>query len=501
MNYFDHFLYKIDIRAVFFYTASMIFKDIHSQTYNPLKNGNSVLTFPPQRRSEYTLFYFSGGEGNLFSEKKRHPILPNTMITVFPRKPVKIEFSNTGSVFTFYRILFTFKKREEKEQKLFFSRLKKYPVYTFVKDRHFDFEELKHKIYTGTEDMLFSATHHLFTLYYESFGTPGRNHNHRKYNGHVEKAVAYMREHLNSKLTLTEIARHLNLSEEYFNRLFKQCTGFPPMKYFSKMKIETATEMLTDDKLPVYAVAEQLDFCSESHFSKTFKKYMKISPSTYKTDYISLLELRHQLSQEELSEAYTFIQNLINSSPDLIFYKDTRGTIIGCNQAFCTLMGKTEKEIIGQNDTELFPPEMAKFFYKKDQIVLQGKKPINNEEWMSYPNGRKRLFEVAKAPYFDTDGNVRGLIGISRDITDRKRSKEALSRAKKEAEQNSLKTSALLQKIQSALADYQKTIAEMRKTLKQKMKKASAGEILMLINAEDDLLKKLKEEVTSFSLS
>ena len=66
----------------------------------------------------------------------------------------------------------------------------------------------------------------------------------------------------------------------------------------------------------------------------------------------------------------------------------------------------------------LFPKEEAAFYYQKDSFVLKTGKPQRNIEWMRYPDGVARRFQVFKAPYYNKEGKIIGLAGISRDITD-----------------------------------------------------------------------------------
>lgn len=59
-----------------------------------------------------------------------------------------------------------------------------------------------------------------------------------------------------------------------------------PMKYFTKLKIEAATYMLTDTGLTVHSIAEKLNFYSEFHFSRGFKQYTGFAPSVYRKNYV-----------------------------------------------------------------------------------------------------------------------------------------------------------------------------------------------------------------------
>ncbi len=149
-------------------------------------------------------------------------------------------------------------------------------------------------------------------------------------------------------------------------------------------------------------------------------------------DTLSNMNLSLQASQTELSHTYSLLENLLNSVPDLIFYKDNKGVYLGCNQAFCDSVGKeSEKDIIGTTDFDLFDKELAEFFRQKDQSMLRKGKEQRNEEWVTYPNGQKVLLDTLKTPYYSKDKDVIGVIAISRDITATKELEEQFNQAQK----------------------------------------------------------------------
>ncbi|HCP14423.1 MAG TPA: hypothetical protein DIT32_01350 [Peptococcaceae bacterium] len=125
-------------------------------------------------------------------------------------------------------------------------------------------------------------------------------------------------------------------------------------------------------------------------------------------------------------EQIAFIVSLIDFIPDLIFYKDMSGVYVGCNKAFLEFAGRPQSEIIGKTDFDLFNAELAELFRRNDLEILKQKVPINNEEWVVYPDGRYILLDTLKTPYYDLAGNLNGILGISRDITERKQKEEEI---------------------------------------------------------------------------
>jgi len=126
----------------------------------------------------------------------------------------------------------------------------------------------------------------------------------------------------------------------------------------------------------------------------------------------------------KFDEKQNLLQTLINSIPDLIFYKDLEGKYFGCNKAFETFAGRPEEGLIGLTDFDLFPEEVASFFREMDRQMLSRRVAHRNEEWVDYPDGKRILLDTLKTPFYDDNGNTLGLIGISRDITERNKAED-----------------------------------------------------------------------------
>jgi PAS domain S-box-containing protein len=122
----------------------------------------------------------------------------------------------------------------------------------------------------------------------------------------------------------------------------------------------------------------------------------------------------------ELINSKALLESLVHSIPDLIFYKDRASVYLGANRSFCEFTGQSEEELVGKTDYDIFPKDVAEFFRKKDREMLELGEPRSNEEWVDYPDGRRVLLDTLKTPYYGPDGEVLGLIGISRDLTMRK---------------------------------------------------------------------------------
>jgi diguanylate cyclase (GGDEF)-like protein/PAS domain S-box-containing protein len=131
-------------------------------------------------------------------------------------------------------------------------------------------------------------------------------------------------------------------------------------------------------------------------------------------------ENRYRKLYLEYQKKQRLLISLLNSIPDLIFYKDPDSIYMGCNRAFEKFVGKNETEIVGHSDFDLFNYDTASLFKEMDMVMMRQKDQRKNEEIVTYPDGNKVTLETLKTPFYDPDGNVLGLIGVSRDITERK---------------------------------------------------------------------------------
>ncbi len=101
-------------------------------------------------------------------------------------------------------------------------------------------------------------------------------------NSHVLTILKYINEHITEKITLMDIATHLYLSKEYTSYIFKKETGKQLMSYINEQKSLLAKSMILNDNIPLSDVWSYLGFESYDYFSKTFKKYIGVSPSYIK---------------------------------------------------------------------------------------------------------------------------------------------------------------------------------------------------------------------------
>jgi two-component system, sensor histidine kinase and response regulator len=129
------------------------------------------------------------------------------------------------------------------------------------------------------------------------------------------------------------------------------------------------------------------------------------------------------------------LDSLINSISDLIFYKDKHGRYMGCNTAYAALVGRPAEEVRGLTCHDLFGDEIAQSMDARDAICMSQLREQSSEFWVTYPDGQEVLLDTVISPLWDENGEPQGLLGISRNITERKRTEEEIRRAKEIAEE------------------------------------------------------------------
>jgi diguanylate cyclase (GGDEF)-like protein/PAS domain S-box-containing protein len=115
------------------------------------------------------------------------------------------------------------------------------------------------------------------------------------------------------------------------------------------------------------------------------------------------------------------LHTLLQTIPDLIWLKDVKGVYMSCNSAFERFYGAKEADIIGKTDYDFVDKQQADSFRQNDHRAMMANKAVSNEEWITFADGGYRgLFEAVKVPLKDANGQIIGVLGISRDITERK---------------------------------------------------------------------------------
>lgn len=130
-------------------------------------------------------------------------------------------------------------------------------------------------------------------------------------------------------------------------------------------------------------------------------------------------------AKEQVEKSVEFLENIINNIGDPVFVKDNQSRLILVNDAFCTILDLERDQIIGKTLAEDISPDEMEEFLRADRQVLDNGIEDIREERLTVRGGETRTIHTRKSRFIDNSGN-RFLIGIIRDISERKHAEDAL---------------------------------------------------------------------------
>lgn len=153
-------------------------------------------------------------------------------------------------------------------------------------------------------------------------------------------------------------------------------------------------------------------------------EFIENSEKPYRV-YATFTDITDQKKYEhQIKEQKDFLETLMQTLPNPVFYKDIVGKYLGCNKAFETFMGVSRSNIIGRTAFDIAPRHLAQSYVVKDNELLVNLETQSYESFVQRFDGEIRSVIFHKAPLHDTKGNAMGIIGVISDITERKRVEE-----------------------------------------------------------------------------
>lgn len=128
---------------------------------------------------------------------------------------------------------------------------------------------------------------------------------------------------------------------------------------------------------------------------------------------------------EALRATNQVLRGLTEGTSDAVFVKDENARYLMMNAAGARTFGMSVEEVVGKDDEALFLQRDAGVMRARDAAIMASRQTVTYESTSTTAAGEKRTWLSTKGPYFDQQGKVIGLIGVSRDITEQKRTEEA----------------------------------------------------------------------------
>jgi diguanylate cyclase (GGDEF)-like protein/PAS domain S-box-containing protein len=221
------------------------------------------------------------------------------------------------------------------------------------------------------------------------------------------------------------------------NHAFETCFGFSRNNLIGR----TVRDLCPTDVVSLYqAATEDLLKDPDGHIGKTSvtdvignRQEMVLLRTTWgkRDEIIGIIKLETEASELAKAEHNRqddlhLVEQLIDTIPNPVFYKDAVGRYLGCNRAFTEYVGKTKQELIGKSVYELWDKDLADAYQRADQALFDKKEAQIYEAKVVYADGSRHDVVFHKAPFYKRDGRLGGLIGVIWDVTERRRAEAAL---------------------------------------------------------------------------
>ncbi|HEV2397702.1 MAG TPA: PAS domain S-box protein [Candidatus Sulfotelmatobacter sp.] len=143
-----------------------------------------------------------------------------------------------------------------------------------------------------------------------------------------------------------------------------------------------------------------------------------------------MIAVQNQLlaSSREVEKSYALLRGIMHSTADAVFVKDPQGRYVMINPAAARFVGKTSEQVLGGTDLDIFAADIARTVMQRDREVIE-RGVMLSYELVQPVAGEEKVFLITKGPYRDSKGNIVGVLGISRDVTDQKRAEEEIRRS------------------------------------------------------------------------
>jgi two-component system, sensor histidine kinase and response regulator len=210
---------------------------------------------------------------------------------------------------------------------------------------------------------------------------------------------------------------------------------------------------------------------------------------------------RRKFIEQELAKERNLFNALMENIPDTIYFQDTECRFMRINAAQARMLGITDpKEAIGKTDFDYFPGEIAQGFYDNERNLLESGQPILDAiQKVPRPDGQIQWLSATEVPIYDSQRKIIGFVGISRDITERKRVEAELQKAKLDAEEANRAKSEFLANMSHEIRTPMNGIIGMTELMLDTPLNSEQRECLTLVKDSAEALLTLINDILDFS--
>ncbi|MDD4645580.1 MAG: response regulator [Bacteroidales bacterium] len=203
--------------------------------------------------------------------------------------------------------------------------------------------------------------------------------------------------------------------------------------------------------------------------------------------------------QKSLEQSNFLLNSLLQSIPDLVYYKSASGQYLGCNKTFASSFGIAENQIIGKTNAEAFPEGVMVELNQLEQQLKETMLTVEKELWMPLTDGSKVLLDYRINPLINLNGELTGMIGIARDTTERHSDKLALQQAKDDADAANMAKSMFLANMSHEIRTPMNGIIGMTDILMETDLSPEQVDFLQIIKLSGDNLLSIINDILDFS--
>lgn len=136
-------------------------------------------------------------------------------------------------------------------------------------------------------------------------------------------------------------------------------------------------------------------------------------------------------ARDELQKNQKFMSDVLDAMPDMIWMKDPDGVFLMCNTEFENLVGVAQEKLVGSTDYDFFPKGLADACLEQDaDVIKNGNLCIHEEPLWHVTRGVEIWYETIKTPVYDRDGKILGVLGVGRNIAERRSAAEEVENSK-----------------------------------------------------------------------